>query len=146
MRIIFLGAGQKLGLNVVTIDAKTIYDMYSTGTQNKDSINLFPLSYQNNSTPGMTNTANGRVIVDIYSPCILLIENMDSIIFPTENSEENSQVQNEENEIQEIFAKILEKFLDNLWVGIADAARERFEKKKNSRRGNDKLMSTQSDR
>lgn len=128
MRIIALGAGQRLGLSVVRIDARIILETYSAinKSKNKDIITIFPPSYQDLNQPGVCYTAEGATIVSLYAPCILSIENIDSIIF-SESTGAEFQTQNEENEIQEIFAACLSRFFDDLWSSIADSAKSRSE-------------------
>ena len=118
MRIIAVGAAQKLGINVVTLDARIIFDTYSSTFQNKNMINSYPLTYQDAKRPSKSNTADGTKIVNLFAPCILLIENFDSMIFSNQ-SNENAQAQNEENEIQEVFSTVLNYFFENLWSAMA---------------------------
>lgn len=129
MRIICLGAGQKLGINVVRLDARIIFETYSSSVQNKESLSSYPITYQDIYNCSKSNTADGSTIVYLFSPCILLIENFDSIVFPNQ-SNEASQAQNEENEVQEIFSVILNNFFENLWLAISSNVKNKMKIKK----------------
>ena len=128
MRLIALGAGQRLGLSVVLLDVRIIVEAFASGYKNKkkEFVPVFPPSYQDLHSPGVCYTADGATIVNLYSPCLLCIENIDAMIFP-DASADSSQPQSEENEIQEILAACLGLFFDNLWSAIADSAKSKNE-------------------
>lgn len=126
MRTIVLKASQRLGLCSVTLDARMLFENYSDEkTRNYSS--SFPSSFQEKHRPGLCNTVDVTSIVRLFSPCILIIENLDALIYGGISGEPNSQAQNEENEFQEVFAVILGKFLDNLRGAIAVSARAKRE-------------------
>ena len=126
MRTIALRTSQRLGMCSVTLDARMLFEYYSDEkTRNHSS--SFPSSFQEKDRSGLCNTVDVTTIVRLFSPCILIIENLDALIYGGLSGEPNSQAQNEENEFQEIFAVILSKFLDNLQAAIAESARAKRE-------------------
>lgn len=124
MRTIVLGASRMLGICAVTIDARIIFESL-VHTTSAEYSNSFRQTFQCGNLPGFCNTANGSTIVQLYSPCMLFIENLDSLIFGGIAGDPNSQAQNEENEFQEVFAIILNKFLSSLSAAVADATRSK---------------------
>lgn len=124
MRAIVLGASRMLGICAVTIDARIIFESMAQTTSVECS-SSFRQTFQNRDRPGFCNTADGSTIVQLYSPCMLFIENLDSLIFGGIAGDPNSQAQNEENEFQEVFAIILNKFLNSLSSAVADSTRSK---------------------
>jgi hypothetical protein len=124
MRAIILGASSMLGICAVTIDARIIFESLAQSTSVEYS-SSFRQTFQHGDRPGFCNTADASMIVQLYSPCMLFIENLDSLVFGGIAGDPNSQAQNEENEFQEVFAIILNKFLDSLSSAVADATRSK---------------------
>lgn len=126
MRNIVLSSSKKLGICSVTIDARIIFEKFANQSA-KDYSSSFPPSLQDNTRPGCCNIADAELIVKQYSPCMLLIENLDSMIYGGggNSGDPSSQTMNEENEFQEIFAVTLGKFLKTLWAAVSDSAKEK---------------------
>lgn len=122
MRTIVLRTSQRLGMCAVSLDARMIFENYSD-EKSRNYSNSFPSSFQEKNRLGQCNTVDVATIVRLFSPCILIIENLDALIYGGISGEPNSQAQNEENEFQEVFAVILSKFLSNLQGAIAESAR-----------------------
>jgi hypothetical protein len=122
MRAIVLGASRMLGICAVTIDARIIFESLAQSTSAEYS-SSFSQTFQHGDRPGFCNTADASIIVQLYSPCMLFMENLDTLIFGGIAGDPNSQAQNEENEFQEVFAIILNKFFNNLSSAVADATR-----------------------
>ena len=126
MRTIVLRTSQRLGMCSVTIDARMLFENY-TDEKSRNFSSSFPSSFQEKNRSGMCNTVDVTTIVRLFSPCILIIENLDALIYGGISEEPNSQAQNEEHEFQEVFAVILSKFLVDLHAAIAQSARVKSE-------------------
>lgn len=124
MRAIVLGASRTLGICAVTIDARIIFESLALPLS-VEQFSSFRQTFQNGDRPGICNTADGSMIVQLYSPCMLFIENLDSLVFGGIAGDPNSQAQNEENEFQEVFAIILNKFLNSLSSAVANSTRSK---------------------
>eukprot|EP00596_Hydrurales_sp_CCMP1899_P010300 CAMPEP_0119046880 /NCGR_PEP_ID=MMETSP1177-20130426/49452_1 /TAXON_ID=2985 /ORGANISM="Ochromonas sp, Strain CCMP1899" /LENGTH=332 /DNA_ID=CAMNT_0007020629 /DNA_START=772 /DNA_END=1767 /DNA_ORIENTATION=- len=92
MRYTSLKAAEQLGISAVTIDIRILFKNYShnlhpNSNPPKKIFNNLPFKYQKSDQPGMSMNTNGEFLIKNYSPCILLIENMDSFVYGDDDKE-----------------------------------------------------------